>query len=89
MQLYTLHLCMKLKENNLIWDKSGKFFAGTVSVKVAVMKDGHQFVIHVINPKDDPHAPPEPKPEETAPSSGPTPDTEREKAELESSEKEG
>ena len=53
------------------------------------MKDGHQFVIHVINPKDDPHAPPEPKPEETAPSSGPTPDTEREKAELESSEKEG
>ena len=55
-------------------------------MKVTVLKDGHQFVVHVVDPKDDPFAEEEPILDENSDTRS---HSEKEKAEVESSEKEG
>ena len=64
--------------------------SGEAAVKITVLKDGHQFVVHVIDPKEDPFAVEEPILDESGSSATDTQSgSEKEKAEVESSEKEG
>ena len=67
-----------------------QFVSGDAAVKVTVLKDGHQFVVHIVDPKDDPFAEEEPILDENTPSGTDVQShSEKEKAEVESSEKEG
>ena len=64
--------------------------SGEAAVKITVLKDGHQFVVHVIDPKEDPFAVEEPIIDESSSTATETQSgSEKEKAEVESSEKEG
>ena len=64
--------------------------SGKAAVQITVLKDGHHFVVHVIDPKEDPFAVEEPILDESSSSATNTHSgSEKEKAEVESSEKEG